>query len=82
MPDDRSGPRRIASVVPEVAEPETSQCDETADGPFAEVERVEDTVPYLPPLASYRIQARWGEVCQGVPTVFPEDAARLDDIEE
>lgn len=52
------------------------------DGPFVLTEGVEDTVPYLPPLASYRIQARWGEVRQAIPTDFSEDAAELDEAEE
>ena len=82
MPDDRGARGQIGSTLPETAEPEAPQPDEAVNGSYAEIEPVEDTVPYLPPLASYRIQARWGEVRQGEPTVFPEDAADLDEIEE
>ncbi len=82
MSDDRVTRRQPTSTLPSTATPKAGLIHETVDGPDAEVERAEDTVPYLPPLASYRIRARWGEVRQGVPTVFPEDAAELDEIEE
>jgi hypothetical protein len=68
--------------MPDAAEPEVPQAGEAMNGSYAEIEPAEDTVPYLPPIASYRIQARWGEVRQGVPTIFPEDAAEQDEIEE
>ena len=82
MSDDRATRRQNASTLPEMTGPGALQTDEPVEGSYAEVEPVEDTVPYLPPLASYRIQARWGEVRQGEPTIFPEDAADFDEIEE
>jgi hypothetical protein len=82
MPDDHGGTRRIVLTMPGTTETETAQRDESAGVPLADVERVEDTVPYLPPLASHRIRARWGEVRQGAPTVYPEDAAKLDEPDE
>lgn len=82
MSDDRATRRQNASTLPEAAEPEPPQPDAAVNGSYAEIEPAEDTVPYLPPLASYRIQARWGEVRQGEPTIFPEDAADFDEIEE
>ena len=82
MTEDRDRARRIVATRPGAIEPEPGQPHESVDETFAEAERVEDTVPYLPPLASYRIQALWGDVRQGVPTIFPEDAAELDETEE
>jgi hypothetical protein len=76
MSDDRGTRRQPTSTLPETPQP-----DGPADEPYAEIEPAEDTVPYLPPLASYRIQARWGEVRHGVPTVFPEDDAGPEEIE-
>ena len=82
MSDDRGGRRRTSATLAETAEPEAVQRAEHVAETFPEVEPVEDTVPYLPPLASYRIQGRWGEVRRGEPIVFPEDAAVLDEFEE
>ena len=32
-----------------------------------------DTVPYIPPLASYRIKMIWGKVLQAEPHIYPEE---------
>jgi len=79
MSIDRSRPHQSISAVPDAAAPETPPCDGPVAEAFAESDRAEDTVPYIPPLASYRIQGRWGEVRRGVPTVFPEDAAEFEE---
>jgi hypothetical protein len=34
---------------------------------------VVEFAPYIPPLASYRVQGRIGQIRHGVPLVFPED---------
>jgi hypothetical protein len=30
-------------------------------------------MPYIPPLATYHVQARVSDVRRGTPTIFPED---------
>jgi len=49
---------------------------------FDESDSAVVNVPYLPPLASYRVQIRWGEVREIAPMIFPEDDVQLDEIEE
>ena len=48
------------------------------DEPFDDAE---DTVPYLPPLASYRIQAVWGSVILAEPHIYPDEILDADDLD-
>ena len=78
MPDDRGTRGQIGSTMPEAAKPEATQADESVNGSYAEIESAEDTVPYLPPLASYPIQIRITGISQGVPTVYPDEIPEED----
>ena len=73
MSDDRGAGRSAASALREAAKARVPQPPAAADAPYAEAEPIEDTVPYIPPLASYRLEAKWGEVRRGIPQVFPDE---------
>jgi hypothetical protein len=73
MSDDPRVGGRAASTLSEAAKVNVPQPDVSIDEPFAAVEPAEDTVPYLPPLESYRLEAIWGEVRRGVPLIFPDE---------
>ena len=51
------------------------------DEPFEEADGVEDTVPYIPPLASYRIKVVWGEIRQAVPHIYPDEILDEDELD-
>lgn len=71
MADERARAHAGASATP-VSEPETPRRDEAEDGPYAEVERVEDTVPYLP-LPSYPVQILITHIGPGEPHIYPDE---------
>lgn len=56
-----------------MAEPEAAHRRESLDDGLIEAETAEDTVPYLPPLASYAIQVKITDVRQGVPNIYPDE---------
>ena len=49
------------------------------DEGFEDVEPAEDTVPYIPPLASYPVKVVWGEVRWGVPNIYPDEIFEYDE---
>ena len=71
MADDRRRTQPITSAAP-VTEHEASRRDHVDDGRYEEVERVEDTVPYLP-LTSYPVQIVITDVRRAVPHVYPDE---------
>jgi hypothetical protein len=79
MSDDRSARRQAASTLPGAAEPAAPQPDEAVNGSYSEVEPIEDTVPYLPPLASYPIQIQITDIRRGVPHIYPDEILEEDE---
>ena len=76
MADDRARAQAVASATP-VTGPETSRREEAEDDPYAEVERVEDTVPYLP-LPSYPVQILITHIGPGAPHIYPDELLEED----
>ena len=72
MSEDLDRSRRGAAVVPEAVVPAAPADDELEEGPFS-ADGIEDTVPYLPPLASYPIQIKITEISRGVPHIYPDE---------
>jgi hypothetical protein len=79
MSDDHGASRQTASTLREAAEPEAAQPGATEDASALEFGPAEDTVPYLPPLASYPLRAIWGETRRGVPTIYPDEILDEDE---
>lgn len=78
MSDDRDTRRQTASTLPETTGPGAPQPDAAVNSSYAEIEPAEDTVPYLPPLASYPIEIRITDVRQGVPNICPDEILEED----
>jgi hypothetical protein len=75
MTEHRTTQPRIVSTLPEAA----SYPEQSVDEPLDEVEPVEDTVPYLPPLASYPVTIHITEILRGVPHIYPDEILEEDE---
>ena len=73
MSGGRDAPRRTMSALPEAADLESVQLDGNVDQSSMDIEPAEDTAPYIPPLASYRIQVRITDVRRGEPHIYPDE---------